>query len=105
MCFCFVLGSITVIDEGVYNGLPSQLAFHYTKCGQKIKMSTSNRQKHSHEVNLCALFAMAEMGLGREVFATISCMFGIPPPSLQSIWRYITRTSQMLWKILLRNNT
>ena len=83
---CFSLGSIAVIDEGHYNGLSSQLAFQCTKCGQKTTIITSNRYKRSHEVNVRASLAMAELGLGREAFATLCYMFGMPPPSLQSSW-------------------
>ena len=40
----------------------------------------------THEINVRANLAMANLGPGREAMAAILCIIGMPPPSGQSSW-------------------
>ena len=74
-------GAFTILDEDKYNGLCYQLAYKCTKCRKRTDMATSQRSKNSHEINVIANLAMANLGLGREAMAAISCIIGMPPSS------------------------
>lgn len=88
----FILGSLTVVDDGVYAGLCSQLSFKCTACNKKTTMLTSPKTKNSKEINIRANLAMSELGLARTGMQTICSVIGMPPPAYQNSWDMCNKT-------------